>query len=283
MQASPAPCTAGRPDGLLERSPAAVDGPLPAASQPRGRDVIQRTSAWTSITPAFGTRTLRRSFLSELSSPIPALLHDSHQTAELLRPAERGPSSRYLDSPRVHRELIGPAIPSLHGKSSATSLQTYACSFPSRRHRPVALPRAGMSSRRARLGYGSRSTITTWRSTRRSRDSATRRRCSGRVEAWAEAFRQARLRPRAHVSRVPLPVRSAAARYDVCGYFFRPYRRWRAAALLRHMQAQGSTSTVSSPTSTERRTRVWDVHVQHAVRPGQAYMPLTRPRSMDPA
>ena len=193
---------------------------------PDGRDAIQRTQR-LDVRPQPRLRHAEPDRERRVPAAVQAvpgrLLHRRPPDGQrLLLPAQRGsrPPRDLRLHPRLHRRPDRPGDPPDVQRPEHRLLQlrhVRPVRARVRRHRAVAAlgrRRHDVREGHAARSTASRSTSTTWRSTRRSTSPpATRRRsCTGWVEQWAEAVRQgAGLRPRAERAREPADARRSSS------------------------------------------------------------------------
>jgi hypothetical protein len=222
---------------------------------PDGRDVIQRTSAWTfDHNRDFGTQNQieNGSFLPKFK-PYPGVFFiDAHQTgSSYFFPPNEDPVHHEISDFTVDYigDLIGPAIRQAFNDQSIDyfNYQTYDLFVPEYGDTVPSLlsGAAGMTFEKGTNEVYGKQVYEHYVAIDETINVTVRNKASvltGWVKQWAEAVRQGQncdLEPNELVSPLAVELKQQPA-YDVCGYFFRPDKHeGDAAALIKHMQAQG--------------------------------------------
>jgi hypothetical protein len=222
---------------------------------PDGRDVIQRTSAWTfDHNRDFGTQNqIENGAFLPLFKQYPGVFFiDAHQTSNgYFFPPNEDPVHHEISDFTVDYigDLIGPAIRQAFNDQSIDyfNYQTYDLFVPEYGDTVPSLlsGAAGMTFEKGTSELYGKQAYEHYLAIDATIDITARHKpaiLTGWVRQWAEAVRQGAgcdLEPNELVSPLTVPLKQQPA-YEVCGYFFRPDRHeGDAASLVRHMQNQG--------------------------------------------
>jgi hypothetical protein len=262
---------------------------------PDGRDVIQRTSAWTfDHNRDFGTQNqIENGAFLPLFKQYPGVFFiDAHQTGNgYFFPPNEDPVHHEISDFTVDfiGDLIGPAIRQAFNDQSIDyfNYDTYDLFVPEYGDTVPSLlsGAAGMTFEKGTSEVYGKQVYEHYLAIDATIDVTARNKpaiLTGWVRQWAEAVRQGEgcdLEPNELVSPLTEPLKQQPA-YEVCGYFFRPDRHeGDMAALVRHMQAQGVhvyrfQHDVNTNGVREYGTGVSNTEV---LPKGTLYMPMSQP------
>ncbi len=262
---------------------------------PDGRDAIQRTSAWTfDHNRDFGTQNQveNGAFLPLLKQYPGVFFIDVHQTSNgYFFPPNEDPVHHEISDFTVDyiTDLIGPAIRKTFDDQSIDyfNYETYDLFVPEYGDTVPSLlsGAAGMTFEKGTSEVYAKQVYEHYLAIESTVDVTARNKPAilrGWVEQWDEAVRQGescKLEQNELVSPLTVPLKQQPA-YDVCGYFFRPDRHeGDAAALVKHMQAQGvHVYRLDTDVNTNGVREYGTGTSSTAVLPkGTLYMPLDQP------
>jgi hypothetical protein len=262
---------------------------------PDGRDVIQRTSAWTfDHNRDFGTQNqVENGAFLPLFKQYPGVFFiDAHQTGNgYFFPPNEDPVHHEISDFTVDYigDLIGPAIRQAFNDQSIDyfNYQTYDLFVPEYGDTVPSLlsGAAGMTFEKGTSEIYGKQAYEHYLAIDSTIDVTARNKVAiltGWVRQWAEAVRQGQgcdLEPNELVSPLTVPLKQQPS-YEVCGYFFPPDRHeGDTAALVRHMQNQGVHVYRFEHDVNTNGVREYGTGTSNtAVLPrGTLYMPLNQP------